>query len=212
MLQPPPKLDISAPTTGYLTITVNIIYLQFLYTALNERIWRVIWKYFTFLVAPAWRRFVMRFVQANACRKQRILSKPWYVPLRSVRVDSQNQSSGSGSNIAAPVRSSAAASCITTMSAPALALGPALLTPLVVGVAVQARLDPPARRWHSRLRKAPARPVAAAFPVVWTYSYLALGFASYLVWKVCHRLVVYLLSSCSAWCVHLLYLFFACHC
>lgn len=65
----------------------------------------------------------------------------------------------------------------------AWALAVALLAPLAVGLLVHCTVEPPARAWHYTLRKSPMRPPAAAFPLVWTYAYLAMGYASYLVWK-----------------------------
>jgi translocator protein len=58
-----------------------------------------------------------------------------------------------------------------------------LLPPLLLGVGVQAALEPPARSWHRLLRKAPERPPPLAYPLVWTYCFLTLGYASYLLAK-----------------------------
>lgn len=56
-----------------------------------------------------------------------------------------------------------------------------LLAPLLAGVSVQALLEPPSRSWHQSLRKAPERPPALAFPLVWAYSYLAMGYAAHVL-------------------------------
>lgn len=56
-----------------------------------------------------------------------------------------------------------------------------LLSPLVLGLLQQILTEPPARAWHSKLNKSPYRPPTAVFPLVWTWSYLSLGYASHLV-------------------------------
>lgn len=56
-----------------------------------------------------------------------------------------------------------------------------LLTPLVLGLLQQIITEPPARSWHTKLNKSPYRPPAAIFPLVWTWSYLSLGYASHVV-------------------------------
>lgn len=72
---------------------------------------------------------------------------------------------------------------MTLETGDACALCVLLLSPLALGVSLHSVLEKPARHWHSALRKAPSRPPDAAFPFVWIYSYLAMGYASYLVFK-----------------------------
>lgn len=61
------------------------------------------------------------------------------------------------------------------------ALLPFLLTPLLLGILTQLLVEPRARRWHTSLRKAPERPPAIAYPFIWTYCYLTLGYTAYLL-------------------------------
>lgn len=56
-----------------------------------------------------------------------------------------------------------------------------LLLPIVLGLLQQIVTEPPARSWHLKLNKCPSRPPAAVHPLVWTWSYLSLGYASHLV-------------------------------
>lgn len=56
-----------------------------------------------------------------------------------------------------------------------------LLGPLLFGILQQLITEPAARTWHRKLNKSPYRPPCTLFPLIWTWSYLSLGYASYLV-------------------------------
>lgn len=58
-----------------------------------------------------------------------------------------------------------------------------LLGPLLLGVMQHAMSEPPARSWHRRLRRSPYTPPGAAFPLIWTWCYLSLGYASWVTWR-----------------------------
>lgn len=73
------------------------------------------------------------------------------------------------------------------MSSSACAESPLLVTallfgPLLLGIFQQLATEPPARAWHHSLHKSPCRPPAFVFPLAWTWSYLSMGYASYLVY------------------------------
>ncbi|PXF44590.1 Tryptophan-rich protein TspO [Gracilariopsis chorda] len=55
-----------------------------------------------------------------------------------------------------------------------------LFGPFLLGVLQMLALEPRARSWHTTLRKWPYRPPGVVHPVMWTWSYLSIGYASYL--------------------------------
>lgn len=79
-----------------------------------------------------------------------------------------------------------------------------LLGPLVFGILQQLITEPPARDWHTKLNKSPYRPPTAVFPLVWTWSYLSLGYASYVVHTQINGLPLKLLTAVYS--VHLILL------
>lgn len=56
-----------------------------------------------------------------------------------------------------------------------------LITPLVLGLLQHIMTEPAARSWQSTLNKSPYRPPPWVFPIVWTWSYLTIGYSSHLV-------------------------------
>eukprot|EP00177_Eucheuma_denticulatum_P006484 GFKZ01011802.1.p1 GENE.GFKZ01011802.1~~GFKZ01011802.1.p1 ORF type:complete len:198 (-),score=24.39 GFKZ01011802.1:126-719(-) len=57
-----------------------------------------------------------------------------------------------------------------------------LFSPLILGLLQQFAFEPGARGWHTRLHKSPYRPPNFVFPLAWTWCYLSMGYASYLVY------------------------------
>lgn len=76
-----------------------------------------------------------------------------------------------------------------------------LLTPLVLGLLEIIVLEPSARAWHMTLNKSPYRPPNALFPLVWTWSYLSLGYASVRVAESVSGMPLAALGACYG--VHL---------
>lgn len=70
---------------------------------------------------------------------------------------------------------------MSTVSAPLMTA--LLFGPLLLGLFQHLRLEPIARLWYSTLKKSPYRPPSFVFPVAWTWSYLSIGYASYLVYR-----------------------------
>lgn len=71
---------------------------------------------------------------------------------------------------------------MTSIVVDAFQIGALLFGPLILALAQHRVLEPRAAAWHVTLNKSPNRPPAITFPILWTWSYVTLGYTSTLMY------------------------------